>query len=201
MNASIPESSRAVGPVAQFALLIVPFVMNGFLRRLCAGRLGGAGARPAQLVARGRRRGDVGRAGHARRTRSLVIAFTRLCGGPWRHPLVVSSVLHALFALLVAAAIVVIARPVSAETRGQLRYRRTWFALGVALLAAVVGGSLASLPAPAEGDDAARQVAAPRCLRRADALVRASLPLAARPTDARRSLWPRSASAWSTSRT
>ena len=39
----------------------------------------------------------------------------------------------------------------SAETRGQLRYRRTWFALGVALLAAVVGGSLASLPAPAEG--------------------------------------------------
>ena len=110
MNASIPESSRAVGPVAQFALLIVPFVMNGFF---VVYALGGWAVRGRDRLNWSLEAGGVatwvglGMLAYS----ALVIAFTRLCGGPWRHPLVVSSVLHALFALLVAAAIVVIARP------------------------------------------------------------------------------------------
>ena len=110
MNASIPESSRAVGPVAQFALLIVPLVMNGFF---VVYALGG-------WAVRGRDRfnwsleatGVAVWVGLGMLAYSvLVIAFTRFSGGSWRHPLVVSSALHALFALLVAASIAVLARP------------------------------------------------------------------------------------------
>lgn len=110
MNASAPESSRAVGPVARFTLLIVPFVMNGFFLVYA---LGG-------WVVEGRDRFNwaieavdvaiwVGLGMLAFSV--LVIAFTRFSGGGLRHPLVVSSALHALFALLVAVAILALARP------------------------------------------------------------------------------------------
>ena len=93
----------------QFVLLLVPFVMNGFFVVYAL----------AGWVVEGRDRLNwsleavgvalwvgLGMLGFA----VLVGAFTRLSGGRWRHPLIVSSALHAAFALLVAVAVIVLAR-------------------------------------------------------------------------------------------
>lgn len=108
MNVVAPERPRAVGPVTQFALLIVPIVMNCFLlvyaltgwvvdgRDHLNWSLEAGGV--AFWVGLGVPLFGV-----------LVIAWTRLMGGGWRHPLIVSSALHGLLSLALAVSVVIAA--------------------------------------------------------------------------------------------
>ena len=106
MNDSVSQDFRPVGPVVQFALLIVPVVMNGFfvVYALTGWVIEGRDRLNWALEAGGVALWvGVGMLGFC----ALVVAFVRFAGGGWRHPLVVSSVLHALFALLLALSVVV----------------------------------------------------------------------------------------------
>lgn len=106
MNVSAPAPQRPVGPVTQFALLLVPIVMNCFL--LIYTVLGWV------IEGRDKLNWTVEAGGVALWVGLgltafcvLVIAWVRLVGGAWRHPLVVSSFGHAVLALLLAIGIVI----------------------------------------------------------------------------------------------
>ena len=106
MNASAPDRPRAVGHVTQFALLIVPIVVNGFLLvyALTGWFIDGRDKLNWSLEAGGVAYWvGLGVPVYG----VLVVAWTRLMGGAWRHPLIVSSVLHALLALGLALSVVV----------------------------------------------------------------------------------------------
>ena len=103
------ERARAVGPVTQFALLITPIVMNCFLlvyaltgwviegRDKLNWSLEAGGV--ALWVGLGVPLYGV-----------LSIGWTRLMGGGWRHPLVLSGLFHTALALALAMAVLVAAR-------------------------------------------------------------------------------------------
>lgn len=106
MSAHVPAPARAVGPVLQFGLLLVPIVMNCFF--LIYTVLGWI------IEGRDKLNWTVEAGGVALWVGLgvpffcvLVIAYVRLRGGPWRHPLVLSSVGHGVLALALALAIVV----------------------------------------------------------------------------------------------
>jgi len=108
MNATAPEQARAVGPVTQFALLIVPIVMNCFLLvyALTGWVIDGRDRLNWSLEADGVAFWvGLGVPLYG----VLVIAWTRLMGGSWRHPLVISSALHAVLALALAMSVVIAA--------------------------------------------------------------------------------------------
>jgi len=106
MRALVTASPRPVGPVTQFALLLVPIVMNCFLFVYTV--LGWI------IDGRDKLNWSIEAGGVALWVglgvpffAVLVIAWVRLRGGRWRHPLVLSSVGHGVLALLLALAIVI----------------------------------------------------------------------------------------------
>ena len=109
MNAHASEPSRPVGPVLQFLLLLVPFVMNGFfvVYALTGWVIEGRDKLNWSLEAGGVARWvGLGMLGFC----ALVVAFVRLSGGRWRHPLILSSTAHAAFALLMVVLVAVATR-------------------------------------------------------------------------------------------
>jgi len=93
----------------QFALLLAPIVMNGFLLvyALTGWTLEGRARLNWSLEA-----GSVafwvglGMVAYG----ASVIVLTRLAGGAWRHPLILSGAAHALLALALGVSVVVAAR-------------------------------------------------------------------------------------------
>ena len=107
MNRLMMDTSNetpVVGPVVQFALLIVPIVMNGFFMVysltgwILDGRDKFNWALEAETVALWVCAGMLFYC-------ALVVAFTRLSGGHSRHPLMISSVAHALTVLVLTLSV------------------------------------------------------------------------------------------------
>ena len=106
MTRNILGTSTAVGPVAQFSLLIIPLVVNGFymVYSLTGWILDGLDKLNWALEAR-----NVGLwvAGIMVAFCTLVIAYTLLRGGSRRHPLVMSSIGHIVVVLLLTVSLFV----------------------------------------------------------------------------------------------
>jgi len=103
------QTARPVGPVAQFALLLVPIVMSCFflVYALMGWVIEGRDKLNWSLEAVGVAFWvGLGIPAYA----LLTIAWTRLMGGPWRHPLIVSGAFHAVLAAVLALSIVIATR-------------------------------------------------------------------------------------------
>lgn len=106
MTRNLLGNSSAVGPVTQFALLLVPIVMSCFFVVYAM----------AGWVVDGRDRMNwsveaptvgvwvlLGMLGFC----GLVIAYTRWRGGSWWHPLVVSSIGHMVLSVVLTLSILI----------------------------------------------------------------------------------------------
>lgn len=109
MTRNIAGDSRIVGPVLQFALFIVPIVMNGFymVYSLTGWILTGRDKTNWALEAE-----SVGLwvcAGMLLYC-AVVLCYTRWRGGSFRHVLSVSSIIHSALALLLTLLIFIVVR-------------------------------------------------------------------------------------------
>ena len=105
----IAGDTRVAGPVMQFALLLIPIVLNCFFMvySLTGWILDGRDKLNWSLEAGGV---ALWVAVVVTVYCLLVIAFARLRGGAWSHPLCVSSIGHLLIVVILAASVFVTIR-------------------------------------------------------------------------------------------